>query len=225
MCCAICYFKNLHCGHELIEINDEKELEKQKISIEDSSKEYNLFTDKIIKIKEKIEKEIIEIDKTYYNAEKEVSYSFVKRHENLNKVENNLKEKLKNEVTKMKEKLENFLSETIRLIKISERINKWIKSWEKEEKSVFTNLSYVSQINKSQKEMKLFSLKLMKNLQIYFNEEQTNFEFKEYFFNGIQIPKNIKIKSLGSDSFEVFWEIDEITENFKLIFLTILKSA
>ena len=210
MCCTVCYFKNLHYGHKLLEINDEKELKMQKISIEDSSKDYTIVTDKINKLKEKIEKEISEIDKIYYNVNKEVSDSFAEKHKILIKEENNLKEKLQNEVTKVKEKLEIFLSETSRLIKISERINKGVKSLEKEEKSIVTNLSYISKINKSQKEMKLLSHELMKNLQISFNEKETNIAFKEYFFNGIQIPKNIKIKSLGSNSFEVLWEIDEI---------------
>ena len=43
------------------------------------------------------------------------------------KEENNIKEKLENEVTKVKEKLEIILTETNNQINISEKINKGIK--------------------------------------------------------------------------------------------------
>ena len=39
LCCAMCYFMNLHPGHKLIRINDEKSLKNENISIEDSSKD------------------------------------------------------------------------------------------------------------------------------------------------------------------------------------------
>ena len=45
-----------------------------------------------------------------------------------------MKEKLKNEVTKIKEKLEIYLSESKNEIKISERINKGIKKWKMKKK-------------------------------------------------------------------------------------------
>ena len=45
--------------------------------------------------------------------------SFEIKHEKLIKEENDLRENLQNEVTKVKEKLENFLSESNKLIKIN----------------------------------------------------------------------------------------------------------
>ena len=46
----------------------------------------------------------------------------MEKHEILIKEENNIKEQLKNEVDKAKEKLEKFLSETNNQIKINEKI-------------------------------------------------------------------------------------------------------
>ena len=66
--------------------------------------------------------------------------SYEKKHEKLIKEENDLKERLNNEVTKVKEKLENFLSESNRVIKINERINKGIQNLEKVEKNIIKNL-------------------------------------------------------------------------------------
>ena len=51
-----------------------------------------------------------------------------------------MKERLQNEVTKIKEKLENYLIESKNEIKISERINKGIKKMENEEKNIIKNL-------------------------------------------------------------------------------------
>ena len=64
-----------------------------------------------------------------------------------------MKEKLKNEVTKIKDKLEIYLSESKNEIEISERINKGIKNMKNKEKNIIKTLSYVSKINKTHKNM------------------------------------------------------------------------
>ena len=73
------------------------------------------------------------INKTYEEQNKEIIESFKKKHEALINKENDLKDALKNEVTKMKEKLEEYYSETNKGIKEGERLNKLIKSFEKDE--------------------------------------------------------------------------------------------
>ena len=50
----------------------------------------------------------------------------------------------------------------------------------------------------------------MKNLKISFIEDQNAIKYEEYYFNGIQAPKNIEFKEVGSNSFKIFWKIDEI---------------
>ena len=67
----------------------------------------------------------------------------------MKKEENDIKEKLENEVTKVQEKLEIFLTETNNKINISEKINKGIKKLENRDKNMITILSYVSKINKN----------------------------------------------------------------------------
>ena len=124
--------------------------------------------------------------------------------------ENNLKEKLQTEVTKVKEQLENFLSKTNNIIKINEKINKGIKSLEKEEKNMTKKLSYISKINKNQKEIKTLLSQLMRTLKISFNEEESTIKYEDYYFNGIQIPKNIEFKEIGSCNLKVFWKPDDI---------------
>ena len=161
-------------------------------------------------MKESIEKEITEIDKLYDKVNNELIKSFELKHEKLIKQENDLREKLQNEVTKIKEKLEKFLSESNRIIKTNEKIKKGIQIIEKEEKNILKNLSYVSKINKNKKEMRLLDRQLMKNAKISFQEEQINIKFEEYYFNGIQVPKNIEFKDVGLDKLNVFWKIDDI---------------
>jgi len=130
------------------------------------------------------------------------------KHEQLIKKENELKEKLKNEVTKIKEKLEIYLSESKNIIKINERINKGIKKMENEEKNIIKTLSYVSKINKTQKNInKLFNT-LMKNIK--FKYDDNNIKYEEYYFNGIYIPNNIEFKDISSSSINIYWKIDDI---------------
>ena len=135
-----------------------------------------------------------------------------KKHEKLIIEENNLKENLQNEVTKTKEKLENFLSQNDNLIRIGERINKEIKIYQKEDndnKSIIKTLSYISYISKNKKEIEIFLSKLMKNIKIN-NKEKSDINYDEYNFNGINLPKDIEIEDINSKTLKVSWKLDEI---------------
>ena len=80
---------------------------------------------------------------------------------------------------------------------------------EKEEKNMIKILSYVSKINKTKKDIKKLSLELMKNVKIYFNEEECNIKYEEYYFNGLLPPKEIEFKDILSSSFKLSWKIDD----------------
>ena len=210
LCCPQCYYLNQHNNHKVLQISDEEMLKKENITLNSSLNEFNENIEKALNLKQNIEKEINEIDKLYDKVYTEVTKSFEKKHEKLIKEENDLKEKLQNEVTKIKEKLEIFLSKSNNVIKSSERINKGIKLIEKnEEKNIIKNLSYVSKINKNIKEIKVLNEELMKNLKIYFNEENNNIKYEEYFFNGIPIPKEIEFKDIKLDKVKLYWKIGE----------------
>ena len=211
LCCSFCYFRDLHLNHNVLAICDEELLKKENITLEASKKEFDDYAKIPINIKEKIEKEIIEIDTLFEKINNEVTKSFELKYEKLKKEENLLKEKLQNETTKVKEKLENYLSECNMLIKINEKINKGIKVIENDkEKNIIKDLSYISKINKTQKRINSLNQELMRNLKISFNEEENNITYEEYYFNGIQVPKDIEFKEIGINSLKVFWKIDNI---------------
>ena len=135
----------------------------------------------------------------------------MEKHEKLIKDENEIKEKLQNEVTKVKEKLENFWSEINNQIKINERIQQGIKKFEKEEKNMIKILSYVSKINKNNKEMKRISHELMKSIKFYYEEKENDIKYDEFYFNGLVITfKNILFKDINYNSLNMSWEIDNI---------------
>ena len=85
----------------MIEINDEESLKKENITIELFTKE---LIQKPINLKNKIEKEIDEINNSYNITKSQINKKFKEEHEKLIIEENNLIEKLKNEVIKTKEK-------------------------------------------------------------------------------------------------------------------------
>ena len=148
-------------------------------------------------LKENIEKEINEINKLYDEVNKQVTQSYEQRHEKLIIEEKNMKDKLQNEVTKVKEKLENILSKSIQVIKNNERLLKGLQVLEKEDKNMIKLLTYVTKVNKNKKENKSLLQELMDGLKISFNKEKNIIQYDQYFFNGIQIPKNIEFKDIS----------------------------
>ena len=151
-----------------------------------------------------------EIDNTYDKVDKEVTESYKIKKEKINKEEENLKEKLKTEVTKIKEKFEISISEINSLLKTCDKIVKGIKSLEKEEKNMIKTLSYLSKINKNEKEIGKIFQQLMKNMKISFIENESQIKYEEYYFNGIPIPNNIEFNNIGTNSFQINWKIDNI---------------
>ena len=112
----------------------------------------------------------------------------------------------------VKENLEIYLTESNRLIKVNEKINKGIKALEKQkEKNMIKILSYISKVNKIKKEMNKILQEKMKNLKISYQEGENKIKYEEYYFSGIQAPKDIEVKITKHDnSIEVFWKIDNI---------------
>ena len=165
-------------------------------------KEFDETTKNVINLKEKIENEIKNINELYEKMYKETTKSFELRHEKLIKEEKEMKDKLDNEVTKIKSKLEENLSLVNNLLRNYEKINKGIRGLHKEGQNsnikLLKNLTYVSKINKNQKEMKKFSQMLVKNLKLEFIDDKINYE--EYYFNGLSIPKEIRISNIKSNS-------------------------
>ena len=197
----------MHKGHKVLEIDDEESFKNEKISIETSVDEFNSLNEKTISLKNKIEKEIEQINNLYDKIDKEVTQSFTEKYDKLKKEENDLKEKLQIETTKVKEKLELFLSECNEQIKNNEKMNKGIKTLKNNEKNHFKSLSYISKINKTKNTLKNLFQELMRNLKISFNKDKNTIEYEEYYFNGIQPPKDIEFKDIYSDSVNICWKI------------------
>ena len=79
----------------MIEINDEESLKRENITIELFTKD---FIQKPINLKNKIEKEINEINNRYNITKNKINKKFKEEHEKLIIEENNLIENLQNEV-------------------------------------------------------------------------------------------------------------------------------
>ena len=90
----MCFYKNFHFGHKRIDINDEEELQKENITLEDSSENIESNKNKIEDLKNKIENEITKLDKIYDKVDSEVTKIYEIKHEKLIKEENELKEKI-----------------------------------------------------------------------------------------------------------------------------------
>ena len=104
----MCIYLNSHKSHKTLRIDEEEGLKKENISIEESTKGIEENKNRIEELKNKIENEMTGIDKLYNKVDKDITKSYELKHEKLIKEENDMKDKLKNEVKKIKENLEIF---------------------------------------------------------------------------------------------------------------------
>ena len=124
----------------------------------------------------------MQIDILSKKVEKEITEYYKIKRSNLIKEEKDIKDNLQFEVTKIKEKLEEYLLFSNKIIKNIERINKGIKTLEKEE-NILKILTYISEINKSNLDMKKLFKTLMRNIKISFEEKENKVKYEEYCFN------------------------------------------
>jgi len=214
----------MHENHKLIEVSDGEALKKENISLETSTKNFDSLLEKINFIKKTVEEEIIKINNLYEKVNEDLTKSYQIKHEKLNKEEKEIRENLQNQVTKTKEKLEIFLSESNNEIKLTNRIKQGLLKLEKEEeKSIYKTLSYISKMNKNDKALNKLSLQILNNIDFSYNEENNNIEYEEYTINGMKINK-IDINDITSNSCKIscdFENTEIINNDFKKIELII----
>ena len=203
-CCSIYLYDNIHKDHKLVELEDIENLKKENITTESVADNFVGIYNKIVDLKNLIEKEINKIDYLYQKTMEDLTETYMKRHQILLNEENELKEKLQFEVTKTKEKLEDFLSTSNHYIKLSERIKKGIEKMKYEEENIIKILSYVSKANKTKKEMINLSQQFMKNIKFNYIEDKNEITYEDYYFNGIRTPENFQIKYINYSSFNIY---------------------
>ena len=98
-------------------------------------------------------------------------------------------------------------------IKTTEKIKKGLKKLENEEKNFLKNLSYISNINKTLKDMKNINGQFIKSIKFSYQENNKELNYEEFIFNGIPIPKDIEFKEIKSFSFNVSWKVENINLN------------
>ena len=203
----MCFYLNMHSNHKSLLIDDEESLKKENLRIENYSNELMENYNKLIKLNELIKEETTLLDKLFKETENKMNNFFSNNPIIINNNDKNiLKEKLRNEVTK--------ILSINSIIRLSEKIIKGIKKiGNEEELNLFKKLSYISKINICDKKIKSIINKSMKNINITFIEKEPFILIKNYYFNGIQIPTDIKFKNIHIDSMEVYWKVDDINKN------------
>ena len=121
---------------------------------------------------------------------------------------------MQNKVTKIKEELENNLTEINSLKNISNRINKGFETYKKE----IEKLNYISKINQIKKSCENILVKLIKSMEFEYKEKENDIIFKEYYFNGISPPTNIEFKEINLSNLKILWKNGDINnKNIKNI--------
>ena len=77
LCCSFCHYHNLNNNHKVILITDEKSLQKENITLDEYTKDFNSIFDKTKLLKNKIEQEIKGINHLYKKVNNEVIKSFL----------------------------------------------------------------------------------------------------------------------------------------------------
>ena len=76
LCCSICHYNNLYNNHKVLLISDELSLKRENITIESYTTELNTLVEKAISLKNRIEKEISEINNLYEKVDNEVTKTY-----------------------------------------------------------------------------------------------------------------------------------------------------
>ena len=77
----MCFYKNFHSGHKIIDINDEEDLKKENLILKDSSENIEDSKSKIEKLKIKIENEMSKLDTRFQTGWNYVALN----HDDINK--------------------------------------------------------------------------------------------------------------------------------------------
>ena len=201
----------MHKDHKVVNIKSIESFEKDSLSMEAIIKEFKKTEIKIDELISSIESEIKNINIVYDSTYSNLVNSFKLKHQQLLQQENNLKEKLQNEVTKIKEDLENNLSQINSLKNISNRINKGFETY----KNSITKLNYISKINMVKKLYDNILIKSIKSIEFSYKEEKNDIIFNEYYFNGICPPSNIEFTDISLSNLKITWKNECI--NYKNI--------
>ena len=124
--------------------------------------------------------------------------------------ENNIKLQLNNKFKEIKDELEKYLYESNQTLISCYKILQANENYEINSinNSKIKTLYYISEIHKNNEISKKFLLKPIKNLDIYFDISNNSLNFKDYYINGIPIPKNISINNIISKKIDISWDLD-----------------
>ena len=156
-----------------------------------------------------IEEEIENINNSHEKITKEITSYFEEEHRKLNEREEKLKYELDLKVTEIKDELEKYFRESSNILLSYERLSKAMKNYEKNKNICeIKTLCYISKINSINNETITLFKKPIKNLEISFYDNNT-LNYKEYYFNGIPIPKNIKTEEINNE-IKISWDLDDL---------------
>ena len=178
------------------------------ISYDDSLMEFDEYFENSKNINQNIEKEIESINNLHEKITKEITSYFEELHHQLNEREEKLKYELDLKITDIKDELEKYFQESNNILLSYERLSKAIKKYENKNNCEIKTLCYISEINKINSEAKNLLKKPIKNLDISFQDNKC-LVYKEYYFNGIPIPKNINYYEIKNEIM-IFWDIGDL---------------
>ena len=221
LCCPVCQMSKPQNNNKFILLTDEESLKKENITIDSVSNNFDEHNNQLSELKQKIEGEITKINNLYDKTNNEVVTFYEEKQKKLKEEENKVIEKLENEVTKVKEQLENCFSKCDKIIKLNERIKKGLEKMKKDnENNMRKTLTYVSKINKNQKEANILLSQNMSNLNLNFDKEKCDIKFEKYNFNdSIILDKLSNILNKDDASLIISWLPKKPLE-FKLLFDT-----
>ena len=182
-------------------------MEDNGVSFKKTVSKFDEIFKKANNIKQNIVEEIEKINNSYIKVMNDISASFKKQHLLLEEKENKLKSELDLKVTEIKNELEKSLVEYNLILISYERTSKAIKNYEKKNNtSQIKTLSFISELHKNCEKAKNIFAKQIKNIDIHLGLISDTIYYEDYYFNGIPIPKNIKVEKKDNQVY-IYWDI------------------
>lgn len=192
-------------------------MEERGISYNHSTFDFDEIFKKIKDIKQNIELEIEKLNNSYDKIMIDITETYKRRHTLLDEEEHKVKLSLDKKVTEIKSELEIYLMESSDILLSCEKMKKANEYYKKNNNgndNIIKTLYYISEINKGIENSKKFIIKPIMNSEISFNKFNYNISCFDYYFNGIPIPKDIKVNEKG-EKLIISWN----TNNFIVKYL------
>ena len=189
-----------------IDINDEKALRDNNISYKETISEFDKIIAEVKDLNKRLGEEISVINQSRKQILNKIRRYFSKQHRNLKFTEKSLKSSFNLKVDEVENELNNFLTESKRIILSCIKISRAIKDFGADNK--IKEIYYICEINKNNEKVKEYLKMPKRNLQFELDLPNDKINCDSYYFSGLPAPSDINVEESNEKKLVISWKND-----------------